>query len=99
MTEATREVTCSRFGERLPGLAKAPLPGALGQRIYEEISERAWNEWTDQEILVINHYGLNLVHAKHHEFLMSKMKAWLFDGADGVDTSQPPEDRPPGLDD
>ena len=99
MTDDSRTVTCARLGEPLPGLAKAPFPGPLGQRVYDEISAQAWSEWTDQEILVINHYALNLVNAKHHDFLLEKMKAWLFEGAPGVDTSQPPQDRPPGLDD
>lgn len=95
MTERT--VQCARLGEVLPALDKPPLPGPLGREIYERVSKQAWQDWMDQEVLVINHYVLNLVDSKHQDFLMKKMREYLLEGAEGVDTSKPPEDRPPDL--
>lgn len=91
---APRTVHCARQQRDLPGLTAPPFPGALGRRIFEGVSQAAWDEWTAQEILVINHYALNLVKPAHHDFLMKKMAEFLFEGAPGVDTSQPPTDRP-----
>ncbi len=91
----TETVLCSRYGDRLPALENPPMPGALGKRIKEAVSARAWAEWTEEEVLVINHYALSLVDPEHQRFLMERMNAWLFEQAPGVDTSKPPVDGPP----
>ncbi len=43
-----RMVMCVKLGRELPGLEKPPFPGALGQRIYENISQQAWDMWPAQ---------------------------------------------------
>ena len=91
---SANNVQCARLGKELPGLERAPVPGALGQQILERVSAEAWQLWQAEEVLTINHYGLNLVNAEHLEFLFARMKAYLLEGAPGVDTSKPPEDGP-----
>ena len=39
----TRMVQCVKLGKELPGLKFAPLPNALGQKIFDNVSQEAWN--------------------------------------------------------
>ncbi len=78
--QATQErmVFCVKFQRELPGLAKPPFPGELGQRIYENISQYAFELWQQQQTLIINHYGLNLADPAAKEYLLQEMEAFLF---------------------
>lgn len=73
-----RMVQCVKLGRELPGLEKPPMPGELGQRIYENISMDAWQMWQDQSRLVINHYGLNLADPDARQILRQQMEEFLF---------------------
>lgn len=74
-------VYCVKLGRELPGLEKPPFPGALGQRIYEQISQQAWDMWTAQRTLIINHYGLNMADPEARKILREQMEEFFF-GAD-----------------
>src|SRR5262245_61787141 len=45
---AERTVRCVKLGQELPGLDKPPFSGALGQRIFEGVSKRAWELWQQE---------------------------------------------------
>ncbi len=87
-----REVECARLGRRLPGLPKPPFSGALGQRIFEQISAEAWKMWENEAVIVMNHHGLSLADPAARRFLMQQMEAFLFGGLQGG----PRQERPPG---
>ncbi|NTW37487.1 MAG: oxidative damage protection protein [Syntrophobacteraceae bacterium] len=55
-----RMVNCVKLGRELPGLEKPPYPGELGQRIYDNVSQQAWEMWLQQATILLNHYGLSL---------------------------------------
>jgi Fe-S cluster biosynthesis and repair protein YggX len=74
-----RMVQCVKFGKELPGMEKPPFPGPLGERIYENISQQAWELWMPQSTLIINHYGLNLADKEHRAFLRDQMEKFFFD--------------------
>ena len=57
------------------------MPGALGQRIYEQISKQAYEMWEAQRTLIINHYGLNLADPEARKILREQMEEFFF-GAD-----------------
>ena len=40
-----RMVHCVKLGRELPGLDRAPYPGELGQRIFDNVSREAWAMW------------------------------------------------------
>ena len=40
-----RTVFCVKLGQEAEGLERPPLPGALGKRIFENVSKEAWQEW------------------------------------------------------
>lgn len=79
----SRTVHCARLQKDLPGLDKAPYPGALGQRIYEQVSQQAWDAWLKEEYNIINHHGLVLTDPKAQDQVTRAMEAFLFP-ADGA---------------
>lgn len=73
-----RVVHCVKLGKELPGLAKPPFPGQVGEMIYEKISQQAWDMWQkDMQIKVINEYRLNMGDKKDYEMLVQQMLAFL----------------------
>ncbi len=73
-----RMVHCVKLGRELPGLEKPPFPGPLGQRIYENISQQAYDMWPAQSTLLINHYGLNLADPEARKILREQMEEFFF---------------------
>lgn len=73
-----RMVQCAKLGRELPGLEKPPFAGELGQRIYDNISQEAWDMWQEQSRLIINHYGLNLADPDSRQVLRDQMIEFLF---------------------
>ncbi|CAM2940820.1 protein that protects iron-sulfur proteins against oxidative damage [Legionella steigerwaltii] len=74
----TRIIYCSKLKQEAEGLLKAPFPGALGDRIYNEVSKQAWNMWLTHQTMLINEYRLNLMEAKAREFLKEEMQKYFF---------------------
>jgi Fe-S cluster biosynthesis and repair protein YggX len=77
-TSGPRIVYCVKLGRELPGLDRPPMPGALGQRIYEQISKQAYDMWEAQRTLIINHYGLNLADPESRKILRDQMEEFFF---------------------
>ncbi|HEU5013559.1 MAG TPA: oxidative damage protection protein [Roseiflexaceae bacterium] len=73
-----RMVQCVKLGRELPGLEKPPFPGELGQRIYEHVSQQAWNMWPAQATIIINHYGLSLADPSAQQILLQQMEEFFF---------------------
>lgn len=74
----TRMVHCVKLDEELPGLEKPPFSGELGQRIYENVSQRAWEMWKAYQVIVINHYGLVLADPRARQFLIKELEKYFF---------------------
>ena len=74
----TRMVNCVKFGRELPGLNRPPVPGELGQRIYENVSAEGWELWKQQVVILINHYGLNMADPRAQAFLNEQMEEFFF---------------------
>ncbi len=74
----TRMVHCKKLNQELPGLERPPYPGELGKRIYEEISKDAWQQWIQQQTMLINEYRLALIDPKAQAFLKEEMEKFLF---------------------
>ena len=45
----TRKVQCIKLGREAEGLARPPLPGELGQRLYDNVSKQAWAIWLEHQ--------------------------------------------------
>ena len=81
----SRTIHCVKLGAEAEGLDFAPWPGALGQRIYAEISKPAWQSWLAHQTMLINEYRLNPLDPKARKFLSDEMEKFLFGG----DVAQP----------
>lgn len=69
----TRTVLCRLHKEELPGLAKPPFPGARGEDLYQNVSQKAWDEWQNHQTMIINERHLNMMDGKDRKFLMEEM--------------------------
>ncbi len=83
---------CHRCGEggREP-VGNAPFPNDLGKRIAAGICVSCWEEWKKRQMLLINHYGLDVRDTGAREFLVANLRSFLFAEGGGeaeIDTSQ-----------
>ena len=74
-----RTVQCRRYNEELEGLERAPLPGAKGQDIFDNVSKKAWLEWQGHQTMLINEIHLNLMDPEARKYLMGErvQKRWV----------------------
>ncbi|MGD9000302.1 MAG: oxidative damage protection protein [Granulosicoccaceae bacterium] len=87
----TRMVHCVKLGKQAEGLDRPPYPGELGQRIYENVSREAWQQWMGQQTILINEYRINVIDPKGREFLEEQMEKFFFgEGADTPEAFTPP---------
>jgi len=87
----SRTVTCAKLGKEAAGLAFAPYPGALGKRIYENISAQAWDQWKAHQTMLINEKRLTMLDPQSRKYLEGEMEKFLFGG----DYEQPEGYVPP----
>lgn len=74
----TRMVNCAKLGKLAPGLIAPTYPGELGQKIYEHISQEAWQLWLNHQTMLINEYRLSMLDPKAREFLAKEMENFFF---------------------
>ena len=88
----SRKVFCVKYGEEAEGLERPPFPGALGERIFGNVSRAAWQEWLEHQKMLVNEYRLNLVDKKAREYLMEQTERHFFgDGAEVASGYVPPK--------
>jgi Fe-S cluster biosynthesis and repair protein YggX len=92
----SRTVHCVKLKVEAEGLARPPHPGALGQRIYENVSRQAWNDWIAHQTRVINEYRLSLAERKSREFLAQEMEKYFFGGDLATTGYVPPAENTDG---
>jgi len=79
----TRMVFCIKLGHEAEGLERAPYPGELGQRIFEQVSKDAWAAWLKHQTMLVNENRLNLAEAHARKYLAQQMENHFFgDGAE-----------------
>jgi Fe-S cluster biosynthesis and repair protein YggX len=82
----TRTVLCSRYNETLEGLEQPPMPGASGEKIFETVSKKAWNEWQALQTMLINEKHLSLADRDARTYLTEQM--WHFFNNEDVDRAE-----------
>jgi Fe-S cluster biosynthesis and repair protein YggX len=75
-----RTVNCVVLGREAEGLDRPPYPGALGQRIFEQVSREAWQTWLSHQTMLINENRLTLIDPEARKFLQQEMEKFLFGG-------------------
>ncbi len=86
-----RQVRCIRLGQVLPGMAAKPFPNEIGQRLFDQVSQQAWQEWLVHSRTLINEYRLNLATPEGRKVLMEACERFFFAG----ENTLPPEYTPP----
>ena len=76
----TRTVLCTRLKEELQGLEAPPFPGPRGQEIYETVSAKAWQEWSDLQTMLINEKHLNMMDKEARNYLNEQRDVFLSSG-------------------
>ena len=89
-----RMVMCVKLGRELPGLNRPPFGGEVGKRVYENVSQQAWQMWQDQTTLLINHYGLNMRDPAAQKFLMEQLEQFFFGEGAQVPPDWTPDTQP-----
>jgi Fe-S cluster biosynthesis and repair protein YggX len=82
----SRIVHCIKLGVDAEGLDRPPMPGALGKRIYEQVSKQAWQLWLQHQTRLINEYRLALADASARKQLAEEMEKFFFDGGELTQT-------------
>ena len=79
----TRTVHCVKLDREAEGLERAPYPGELGKRIFDQVSKEAWAEWLKHQTMLVNENRLNLAEAHARKYLAQQMENHFFgDGAE-----------------
>jgi Fe-S cluster biosynthesis and repair protein YggX len=88
----SRTVHCVILGKEAEGLAFQPYPGELGQRVFENVSQEAWQKWLAHQTMLINEMRLSPINPEHRKYLEGEMEKFFFGGG-----SEAPEGYvPPG---
>ena len=90
----SRMVQCVLLKREAEGLDRAPYPGELGRRIFEQVSKEAWAQWLRHQTLLINEYRLTPIEPKARKFLEAEMEKFFFGaGSQAPQGYQAPEHR------
>ncbi len=75
-----RMVNCVKLGREAEGLDFPPLPGALGKRLYDNVSKEAWQAWQLQQTRLINENRLQLADPRARKYLLEQTEKFFFGG-------------------
>ncbi len=87
----TRTVQCVLLGKEAEALDYAPYPGDLGQRIFENVSKQAWQQWVGHQTMLINENRLTPIEPAARKFLEEEMEKFFFGSGSAVPPDFVPE--------
>ena len=74
----TDHIFCSKLKQTLAPMKAPPFPGPLGDKIFNHISQAAWQQWLQHQTMLINEYRLSLIDPKARTFLQEEMEKYFF---------------------
>ncbi len=74
-----RTVNCIKLKKEADGLERQIYPGDLGKRIFENVSQEAWQLWMKHQTMLMNEYRLTPIDPNHREFLEKEMEKFFFE--------------------
>ena len=84
-------VFCVKLKREMPGLDEPPFDNDLGQKVYDNVSQEAWNEWLNHLRMLINEYRLVTSTKEAQDFIGNQMEQFFF----GEGSAQIPGYVPP----
>jgi len=76
----SRMVQCVILGNEAEGLDAPTCPSELGQRIFEDVSREAWQQWLRHQTILINEHRISPIDPKARKFLEEEMEKFFFGG-------------------
>ncbi len=73
-----RTVHCIKLKREAEGLDFQPYPGPLGERIFDQVSKEAWQQWLAHQTMLINENRLSPIDPAHRKFLETEMEKYFF---------------------
>ena len=70
-------VMCKKLGKELPGVSRRPYKNELGQRIYDNVSQEAWDMWVKDSVKYINTYRVDLTSAEGQKFMFEQAEVYF----------------------
>ena len=84
-------VFCARYKEEMEGLEEPPFDSDFGNKVYHNVSRKAWMEWLEHQKMLLNEYRLQPWTPQAQEFLVEQMNQYFF----GEGSALPKEYVPP----
>lgn len=76
------KVQCVVLKQEAEVMDAPPHPGALGIRIFENVSKEGWKKWLERLTTIINENGLNTADPRNLELIEKHMKGFFFQEGD-----------------
>ncbi|WP_343190287.1 oxidative damage protection protein [Buchnera aphidicola (Mollitrichosiphum nigrofasciatum)] len=73
-----RIIFCNFFKKKLPGMEYSVYSGKLSKKIFNNISQHAWNLWIKKQTILINEKKLNMSNEKDRKKIKKHMKNFFF---------------------
>ena len=74
----SKKVHCQLLDQELDALTFQTYPGELGKRIFENISQQAWQQWMTLQTMLINEHRLSPLNPEHRAYLEAEMEKYFF---------------------
>ena len=74
----SKKVHCQLLDQELDALTFQTYPGELGKRIFENISQQAWQQWLALQTMLINENRLSPMNPEHRAYLEAEMEKYFF---------------------
>ena len=88
----SRTVNCVKLHREAEGLDRPTYPGELGQKVFDNVSKEAWQQWLQHQTMLINEHRLSPINPEHRKFLVEEMEKFLFgEGSEAPEGYVPPE--------
>src|SRR3569623_1083412 len=76
-------VFCTKYKQEMEGLDEPPFDSDFGQKIYKNVSKKAWGEWVERLKMLLNEYRLEPWTREAQEFLVEQMNGLFFGEGEG----------------
>lgn len=74
----SKMIHCAKLNKEAEAMPRQMYPGSLGKKIFETISNEAWQIWLRQQTILINEYRLNPLDPSARKFLEEQMQQFFF---------------------
>jgi Fe-S cluster biosynthesis and repair protein YggX len=71
-------VFCTKYKAEMEGLDEPPFDSDFGQKIFKNVSKKAWGEWVERQKMLLNEYRLQPWTREAQEFLVEQMNDFFF---------------------